>query len=92
VRRVYADGDTVIVFFDADGTARDGQPYSNTYAWFLTVQDGRIVEALAFVDSVESMAGYLRCFSDQPGSKIVAIMPGCPMERKAVRLLQCGWN
>jgi ketosteroid isomerase-like protein len=53
VRRVYADGDTVIVFFDAYGTARDGQPYSNTYAWFLTMQDERIVEAFAFFDSVE---------------------------------------
>jgi hypothetical protein len=26
---------TVIVFFDASGTARDGRPYANTYAWFL---------------------------------------------------------
>jgi hypothetical protein len=27
IREVYADSDTVIVFFDAKGTARDGQPY-----------------------------------------------------------------
>jgi ketosteroid isomerase-like protein len=51
VRQLYADGDTVIVFFDAQGTARDGKPYANTYAWFLTVRDGKIVEAFAFFDS-----------------------------------------
>jgi ketosteroid isomerase-like protein len=36
IRDIYADGDTVIVFFDAEGTARDGRPYANTYAWFLS--------------------------------------------------------
>lgn len=30
IRRIYADGDTVIVFFDARSTARDGKPYVNT--------------------------------------------------------------
>lgn len=52
VRQLYADGDTVVAFFDARGVARDGQPYENTYAWFLTLQDGRIVKAFAFFDSV----------------------------------------
>ena len=41
IRRIYADGDTVIVFFDAQGTARDGKPYVNTYAWFLELRDGK---------------------------------------------------
>jgi ketosteroid isomerase-like protein len=52
VRRLYADGDTVIVFFDAAGTARDGKPYSNTYAWFLQMRDGKIVRVHAFFDSL----------------------------------------
>lgn len=52
VRRLYAEGDTVIAFFDAEGTARDGQPYRNTYAWFLEMHDGRIVRANAFFDSI----------------------------------------
>ena len=52
IRRLYADGDTVIAFFDAAGTARDGQPYANTYAWFLQMRGGRIVAAHAFFDSV----------------------------------------
>ncbi|HZH11168.1 MAG TPA: nuclear transport factor 2 family protein [Microvirga sp.] len=52
IRRMYADGDTVIVFFDASGTARDGVPYANTYAWFLQLQDGKIINASAFFDSI----------------------------------------
>lgn len=53
MRQLYADGDTVIAFFDAHGTARDGQPYANTYAWFLTMRDEKIVKAFAFFDSVD---------------------------------------
>ncbi|MBY5820323.1 nuclear transport factor 2 family protein [Rhizobium leguminosarum] len=52
IRNMYADGDTVIVFFDAAGTAKDGKPYMNTYAWFLDMQDGKIVNASAFFDSI----------------------------------------
>lgn len=52
IRRLYAEGDTVVVFFDAAGVARDGKPYENTYAWFLRLQDGRIVEAHAFFDAL----------------------------------------
>ncbi|MEX7472977.1 nuclear transport factor 2 family protein [Mycobacterium adipatum] len=52
IRDIYADGDTVVVFFDAEGAARDGVPYRNTYSWFLTLRDGQIVKASAFFDSI----------------------------------------
>lgn len=52
VRRLYADGNTIIAFFDATGTARDGRPYTNTYAWILEMRGGRIVRANAFFDSI----------------------------------------
>lgn len=52
IRNIYADGDTVIVFFDAKGTARDGKPYENTYAWFLDLEGGKVTKASAFYDSV----------------------------------------
>jgi ketosteroid isomerase-like protein len=52
IRGIHGDGDTVIVFFDACGTVRDGTPYANTYAWFLGMKDGKIVEASAFFDSI----------------------------------------
>lgn len=52
VRNIYADGDTVIVFFDAAGTARDGKPYENTYTWYMELKDGCVVRVHAFFDSV----------------------------------------
>ena len=52
VRNLYAEGDTVIAFFDAKGTAKDGQPYANTYAWIMDMKDGKIVRASAFFDSI----------------------------------------
>ena len=53
VHALYAEGDTVVAHFDARGTARDGKPYANSYAWILTLKDGRIVRAFAFFDSHE---------------------------------------
>ena len=52
IRDIYADGDTVIVFFDAEGTARDGKPYVNTYSWFLRFRGEKVVRATAFFDSI----------------------------------------
>ena len=51
VRGVYADGDTVIVLFDAQATVRDGKAYRNTYSWFLQIADGKVVKATAFFDN-----------------------------------------
>ncbi|MGH6808040.1 MAG: nuclear transport factor 2 family protein [Ensifer adhaerens] len=52
IRSLYAEGDTVVVFFDASGTARDGKPYVNTYAWFLDLKGGKVTKASAFFDSI----------------------------------------
>ncbi|WP_348980491.1 nuclear transport factor 2 family protein [Polyangium sp. 15x6] len=60
IRRIYTDGATVIVFFDAKGIARDGQPYVNTYAWFLDMRDGRVTSASAFFDSLAFNAFWAR--------------------------------
>ena len=53
VRGLHADGDWVVVLFDAEATARDGVPYRNTYSWHLRLAGGAIVEAVAFFDSIE---------------------------------------
>lgn len=53
VRSLYADGDTVVAFFDAEATALDGKPYRNTYAWFMELHDGKVTRANAFFDSIE---------------------------------------
>jgi uncharacterized protein len=52
VHGVYADGDTVVVLWDGEGTRLDGKPYENTYAWFMRFRDGLVVEATAFYDSI----------------------------------------
>jgi len=52
IRQIVAEGDHVVIFFDALGVARDGVPYSNTYSWWLAFKDGKIVRAHAFFDSI----------------------------------------
>ncbi len=34
-------------------TARDGKPYRNTYTWYMRVRDEKIVEVIAFFDTIE---------------------------------------
>jgi hypothetical protein len=53
IRSLYADGDTVIIYFDAEGTALDGNPYRNTYAWFMELRNGKVISASAFFDTIE---------------------------------------
>jgi ketosteroid isomerase-like protein len=52
IRSIHADGDTVIVLWDGRGTANDGRPYENTYAWFMRLRDGKVVDGTAFYDSI----------------------------------------
>jgi ketosteroid isomerase-like protein len=52
IRSVHADGDTVIVVWDGRGIATDGMPYENSYAWFMTLRDGTVVDGTAFYDSI----------------------------------------
>ena len=52
IRSIHADGDTVIVLWDGRGVANDGRPYENSYAWFLRLRDGLVVDGTAFYDSI----------------------------------------
>lgn len=52
IRSIHADGDTVIVLWDGHGIANDGRPYENTYAWFMKLRDGQVVDGTAFYDSI----------------------------------------
>ncbi|MGH8984081.1 MAG: nuclear transport factor 2 family protein [Acidimicrobiia bacterium] len=52
IRSVHADGDTVIVLWDGRGIANDGQPYENSYAWFMKMRDGTVIDGTAFYDSI----------------------------------------
>jgi uncharacterized protein len=53
IRELCADGDIVVIFFDARGTAGDGKPYSNTYFWLFEMHDGKVTRASAMFDSIE---------------------------------------
>jgi len=48
---IITSGDDVIVEWHGEATAIDGKAYSNTYSWHLTLADGRIVKARAFLDT-----------------------------------------
>jgi ketosteroid isomerase-like protein len=52
IRSVHADGDTVIVLWDGRGVANDGEPYTNSYAWFMRMREGLVVDGTAFFDSI----------------------------------------
>ncbi|QNQ11164.1 nuclear transport factor 2 family protein [Sphingomonas alpina] len=52
VKSITADADRVVIHFDAAGTARDGKPYVNTYAWFFQMKNGRVIRAAAFFDAI----------------------------------------
>lgn len=53
VRGIYADGDMVIVLFDASATTKDDRPYRNTYTWYFQMKDRKVVKAIAFFDTRE---------------------------------------
>lgn len=53
LRGIWADGDMVIALWDGAAIARDGQPYHNTYTWYFRMQDGKAIEAIAFLDMQE---------------------------------------
>jgi uncharacterized protein len=51
VRGIFADGDTVIILFDAEATVKDGKPYHNTYTWYFQIRDAKVVKAIASFDN-----------------------------------------
>lgn len=51
VRHIVAQGNQVVVTWDGKATAKDGTAYDNSYAWHLTIDDGKITEVLAFLDT-----------------------------------------
>ena len=54
IRAIYDDQDksTVIVVWDGKGTTIAGTTYENTYAWFMTLSGGKVIDGTAFYDSI----------------------------------------
>lgn len=40
------------MLWDGRGTANDGKPCENSYAWFMKMRDGKVVDGAAFYDSI----------------------------------------
>ena len=52
IRSITADSDTVVVVWDGHGVANDGEAYANSYAWIMRLVDGKVVDGIAFYDSI----------------------------------------
>jgi ketosteroid isomerase-like protein len=68
IRGIYADGDTVIVRWDGEGTTTAGTIYRNTYAWFMTLRDGKVIDGTAFYDSIAFDELWENVSPDLPGA------------------------
>ncbi|WP_251029782.1 MULTISPECIES: nuclear transport factor 2 family protein [unclassified Pedobacter] len=53
VRAIYGDGDVVIAYWDGVATAKDGKGYKSSYAWFMQMKEGKIINVTAFLDGLE---------------------------------------
>lgn len=53
IKNIYEDGNTVIVIWDGKAIAKDGQPYNVTYAWFMEIENGKIIKVTAFLDTID---------------------------------------
>ncbi|WP_442679218.1 nuclear transport factor 2 family protein [Sphingomonas sp. ASY06-1R] len=51
VRRIWTDGDDVLVHWDGTAPFHDGSHYRNTYLWVMTVRGDRVVAVTAFLDN-----------------------------------------
>lgn len=49
-RGVWADGDKVFARIDSRSRALDGEPYRNGYMYIMTLQDGKVVSGIEWLD------------------------------------------
>tara|TARA_R110002110_G_scaffold412299_1_gene638115 strand:- start:25231 stop:25695 length:465 start_codon:yes stop_codon:yes gene_type:complete len=47
---IFQDNDTIVALFEARATLITGEEYHNSYAWFLTMEDGLVTEVTAVLD------------------------------------------
>jgi uncharacterized protein len=48
---VYADNDVVVLLWEGAAKAKDGLPYKNTYCWQMILKEGKIISAIAYLDT-----------------------------------------
>ncbi len=50
VHDIYQTGDEVIILFEAEATLINGNVYQNSYAWFFTMDQDRVIRVRAVLD------------------------------------------
>lgn len=63
VRRIWSDGDDVLVHWDGSAPLADGSTYRNTYLWIMTVRGDRVTAVTAFLDN----AAFKAALAKAPG-------------------------
>jgi uncharacterized protein len=48
---VIAEGDKVAVQWDGRASAKNGKPYNQRYCWMMRLEDGRVREGVAYLDT-----------------------------------------
>ena len=48
---IIADSDKVAVQWDGRASAKNGKPYNQRYCWVMRLEDGRIRERIAYLDT-----------------------------------------
>jgi uncharacterized protein (TIGR02246 family) len=51
LRDVIADGDKVAIQFESRAEGKNGTPYNQTYCWVTRLEDGRVREVVAYLDT-----------------------------------------
>ena len=51
VHAMFADGDMVVILFDAAACAKDGVACRNTYTWCFRMKEGGVIKAIAYFDT-----------------------------------------
>jgi uncharacterized protein len=53
IRRIYCDGDTVIIEMTNRATTPAGKPYANDYCFFFVIEDGKIRHISEYTDQLK---------------------------------------
>jgi ketosteroid isomerase-like protein len=51
VRDIIAEGDKVVLQWDGRGTGKNGTVYSQTYCWVMRIENGKVREGTAYLDT-----------------------------------------
>ncbi|ACU61810.1 nuclear transport factor 2 family protein [Chitinophaga pinensis] len=53
LKGIFAEDDMVIALWHGTAVAKDGRPYDNMYSWYMKMEQGKIIEVVAFFDTIE---------------------------------------